>query len=55
VSSLALGLVLVAALIHALWNYVAKQSGGDVRFALLSNVALLIVWAPVGGWFSNGG
>lgn len=50
-SSLALGLVLVAALIHALWNYVAKQSGGDVRFALLSNVALLIVWAPVGGWF----
>jgi drug/metabolite transporter (DMT)-like permease len=51
VSSLALGLVLIAALIHALWNYVAKQSGGDIRFALLSNVALLIVWSPVGVWF----
>ena len=44
----ALGLVLVAALIHALWNFVAKKSGGDVRFALLSNIALCIVWAPVG-------
>jgi len=51
-SALALGLVLVAALVHASWNYVAKQSGGDVRFALLSCVALLVVWAPVGLWFS---
>ncbi len=47
----ALGLVLVAALIHALWNFVAKKSGGDVRIALLSNIALCIVWAPVGIWF----
>ena len=49
--ALALGLVLVAALIHALWNFVAKKSGGDIRIALLSNIALCIVWAPVGLWF----
>jgi len=48
VPTVAFGLVLVAALIHALWNFVAKQSGGDIRFALLSNVALCVVWAPVG-------
>jgi drug/metabolite transporter (DMT)-like permease len=48
VPTLAFGLVLVAALIHALWNFVAKKSGGDIRFALLSNMALCIVWAPVG-------
>ena len=47
----ALGLVLVAALVHALWNFVAKKSGGDVRIALLSNIAQCIVWAPVGIWF----
>ncbi len=48
---LALGLVLVAALVHTLWNFVAKKSGGDVRIALLSNIAQCIVWAPVGIWF----
>ena len=46
--TVAFGLVLVAALIHALWNFVAKQSGGDIRFALISNVALCVLWAPVG-------
>jgi drug/metabolite transporter (DMT)-like permease len=49
--ALALGLVLVAAFIHALWNFVAKKSGGDIRVALLSNIALCVVWAPVGLWF----
>ena len=56
--TIAFGLVLVAALIHALWNFVAKQSGGDIRFALLSNVALCLVWAPVGlvfAWRDVGG
>jgi drug/metabolite transporter (DMT)-like permease len=49
-SPLALGLVLVAALLHAVWNVAAKQAGGDGRFVLL--VALLIVglWAPLGVW-----
>lgn len=51
-SVLALVLVLLAALIHAGWNLVAKRSGGDARFALLSTVAVAVVWAPVGGWFA---
>ncbi len=51
-SALALSLVLVAAVIHASWNYVAKKSGGDVRFSLLTCVALLLVWSPVGLWFA---
>jgi len=49
--AIAFGLVLVAALIHALWNFVAKKSGGDIRVSLLSNIALCILWAPVGIWF----
>ncbi len=51
-STLALCLVLVAAIIHAGWNFIAKTSGGDVRFALITCVAQLFVWAPVGFWFT---
>lgn len=50
-SSVALILVLLAALIHASWNVVAKKSGGDASFVLLTCIALAIVWAPVGLWF----
>ncbi|RZL10469.1 MAG: EamA family transporter [Rubrivivax sp.] len=46
----ALILVLVAALIHATWNLLAKRSGGDVRFALFTSVAVAVVWAPLGVW-----
>ena len=49
----ALGLVLAAALLHAWWNVLAKKAGGDTRFALLSGLAMALVWAPVGillGW-----
>lgn len=53
-SGIALALVLVAALIHATWNLLAKKSGGDVRFALLSQLAVLLVWSPVGLWFAWG-
>lgn len=31
-----LGLVLVAELLHALWNVVAKRTGGDARSALIA-------------------
>jgi drug/metabolite transporter (DMT)-like permease len=48
----ALALVLLAGLVHAGWNVVAKQSGGDARFALLSSIGVATVWAPVGGWFA---
>ena len=32
----ALGLVLLAALLHATWNIAAKRGGGDQRFTLLT-------------------
>lgn len=49
----ALILVLLAALVHASWNIVAKKAGGDVRFVFFSTFFLILVWAPVGmvlGW-----
>jgi drug/metabolite transporter (DMT)-like permease len=51
-SGMALSWILVAALIHATWNLLAKKTGGDVRFALVSQVAVALVWAPVGLWFA---
>jgi drug/metabolite transporter (DMT)-like permease len=49
-SATALGLVLFAALLHALWNVVAKRSGGDARFAFIAAVFLVMIWAPLGIW-----
>jgi drug/metabolite transporter (DMT)-like permease len=49
-STFALGLVIAAALLHALWNVVAKKAGGDSRFVLLVAIFIVIVWAPVGIW-----
>lgn len=46
----ALALVLAAALLHALWNIVAKRAGGDHRFALIAAVQLSLIWAPLGLW-----
>lgn len=51
-SAYALSLVLVAALIHATWNLLAKRSGGDVRFALLTSLVVAVVWAPAGLWLA---
>jgi len=53
-SAAALALVLVAALLHAVWNIVAKKAGGDNRFALIAALQLLVLWAPVGLWASWG-
>ena len=50
----ALALVLAAALLHALWNIVAKRAGGDHRFALISAVQLSVIWAPLGLWVAWG-
>jgi drug/metabolite transporter (DMT)-like permease len=47
----ALALVLIAALLHASWNLVAKRSGGDHRFAFLGAVATGVLWAPAAWWF----
>ena len=49
-SSLALALVVLAGLIHAIWNIAAKKAGGDVRFAAFSAALLLAIWAPLGLW-----
>ncbi|MDQ2780855.1 MAG: EamA family transporter [Pseudomonadota bacterium] len=47
----ALALVLLAALLHASWNIVAKRAGGDFRFAIASNLIGSVVWLPLGLWF----
>jgi drug/metabolite transporter (DMT)-like permease len=49
-SATALALVIIAALLHAIWNIAAKKAGGDDRFALISAVLLVVLWAPVGVW-----
>ena len=46
----ALCLVLLGALIHALWNIAAKKSGGDVRFAFFSSLIMFFVWSPLCIW-----
>ncbi|MGY4828055.1 EamA family transporter [Sphaerotilaceae bacterium SBD11-9] len=49
-SLFALCLVLVAALLHAGWNVVAKQAGGDARFSLLLTLFMVLLWLPLGLW-----
>ncbi|HNE60462.1 MAG TPA: EamA family transporter, partial [Ottowia sp.] len=49
-SAQALALVLLAGLVHAGWNIVAKQSGGDARFAFFTSVLMALAWAPLGLW-----
>ncbi|MGE0801674.1 MAG: EamA family transporter [Lautropia sp.] len=48
--SSALALVILAGLIHASWNIVAKKVGGDARFAMFTALMLVPVWAPVALW-----
>ncbi|PRC92857.1 DMT family transporter [Solimicrobium silvestre] len=50
-SHFAFFLVILAGFIHAMWNIAAKKAGGDARFACLSNLILMVVWAPVGIYF----
>ena len=47
----ALALVLLAAVLHATWNFAAKRAGGDSRFALASALWVVVLWAPVAVWF----
>lgn len=49
-SLLAFSLVLLAGLIHALWNIAAKKAGGDSRFAFFTSALMMLVWAPLGLW-----
>jgi len=50
VSLTALGLIVLAGLIHAGWNIAAKKAGGDARFAFFSALLMMLVWAPLGWW-----
>ncbi len=51
---LALGLVLAAALLHALWNVAAKKAEGGPHLPMLVSLISLVVWAPVGVWAAWG-
>lgn len=53
-SPLALALVITAALLHATWNLAVKHAGGDNRFALLTGLMIVVLWAPVGVWAAWG-
>jgi len=43
-------LVILAGLIHAVWNITAKKAGGDARFATFTGVLMALIWAPLGIW-----
>ena len=45
-----LALVILAGLIHAIWNITAKKAGGDARFATFTSVLMALLWAPLGIW-----
>ena len=42
--------VILAGLIHAVWNIAAKKAGGDVRFATFTGLLMALIWAPLGIW-----
>ena len=46
----ALAMVIVAALLHAFWNIVAKKTGGNKHFVLMGGLVLVVLWAPAGVW-----
>jgi drug/metabolite transporter (DMT)-like permease len=46
----ALAMVIVAALLHAFWNIVAKKTGGNKHFVLMGGLLLALFWAPAGLW-----
>ncbi len=48
----ALALVLVAALLHAAWNIVAKKAGGGRHFVLMGALMIVALWAPLGLWLA---
>ena len=52
-SPTAFALIVLAGLIHAGWNIVAKQAGGDARFVFFVSLILMVVWAPLGWWLGR--
>lgn len=54
-SSLALSLVIIGALLHALWNLFAKKASGGLPFVWLFGIVSLTVALPFGlySWYAN--
>ena len=50
-STWALLIVLLAALLHAAWNLVAKRSGGDHHFLFLVVGLIAVLWSPLLLWW----
>ena len=53
-SATALGLVLAAALCHAVWNLIAKKIGAGQHYVLLGAILVTILWAPLVVWVGVG-
>ena len=52
-SPAAFALIVLAGLIHAGWNIVAKKAAGDARFAFFTAVIMMALWAPLGWWLGR--
>lgn len=52
-SGSAFALILLAGLIHALWNIAAKKAGGDARFAFFTSALMALLWVPLGWWLGR--
>ena len=46
-TSLAFALVLVAAIVHAVWNLLAKRAGGGIAFVFLINALATLIYTPL--------
>ncbi|HEX7605675.1 MAG TPA: hypothetical protein VF348_03120, partial [Usitatibacter sp.] len=46
-TAFALGLVLLAAFIHAGWNFLLKKSGGGTGLITVASIASLALYAPI--------
>jgi drug/metabolite transporter (DMT)-like permease len=49
----AFALIVLAGLIHAGWNIVAKKAAGDARFAFFTAFIMMLFWAPLGWWLGR--
>jgi drug/metabolite transporter (DMT)-like permease len=53
VTSTAFALIVLAGLIHAGWNIVAKKAAGDARFAFFTAFLMMVLWSPLGWWMGR--
>jgi drug/metabolite transporter (DMT)-like permease len=50
----AFALIVLAGLIHAGRNIVAKKAGDVARFAFFTAFIMMLLWAPLGWWLGRG-